>query len=147
LKKNHIHVAIQTSGVFDLSEFKEKLLPHIDLIYFDIKLFDPHKHKTYTGRSNEEILGNFTELYNKSGVTVVPTIPLVPNITATEHNLTSIAKFLKAAGCFTYELKPYNPGGISKRVMIGEDVPQDISEIPMKIEEQERMKAIFDFAS
>jgi pyruvate formate lyase activating enzyme len=143
LKKNKIHVAIQTSGMFDLSEFKAKLLPFSDLIFYDIKLFDSHKHKCYTGRSNEQILNNFMELCKESVASVVATIPLVPGITATVHNLTSIAEFLKSTGCFTYEFKPYNPGGISKRIMLGKSVPPEISDKPMRIEEQERLKEIF----
>lgn len=55
LKKDGVHVAIETSGIFNLAEFKTKLLPYIDLILFDIKLLDHRKHKQYTGKSNEQI--------------------------------------------------------------------------------------------
>ena len=43
LKSNSIHLAIQTSGMFDFSEFEKKLLPSLDLIFYDLKLFDPQK--------------------------------------------------------------------------------------------------------
>ncbi len=42
-------------------------------------------------------------------MTLVPRIPLVPEITATEHNLTGIAAFLQECGADTVELLRYNP--------------------------------------
>lgn len=138
LKKNDIHIAIQTAGVFDLAEFKMKLLPYIDIIYYDTKLIDSRKHKLYTGKSNEQILDNFTELVKVPGVKIIPRIPLVPEITATADNLTRIADFLKRTGCSTFELLPYNPGGISKRIAIGRDVPQCIPHTMMGLEEEKK---------
>lgn len=143
LKKKKIHIAIQTSGMFDLSEFRVKLQPYIDLIFYDIKLIDCSKHIYYTGQGNEQILRNFRELWKESAVTIVPTIPLVPGITATIKNLTYIREFFKSTGCSIYEFKPYNPGGIQKRIMIGDSVPSDIPEIPMRIEEQKKLEQIF----
>jgi len=61
LKANNIHIAIETSGMFNLDEFKTKLLPYINLIYYDIKLYDPRKHEQYTGKSNKQILSNLTD--------------------------------------------------------------------------------------
>ena len=119
LKGENVHVAIQTSGMFDLSEFRTKLLPYIDLIYYDIKVFDSRKHKQYAGKSNRQILHNFTELMKAPSVKIIPRVPLVPGITATSENLTQIADFLKSAVCSTCELLPYNPGGISSNVTQG----------------------------
>lgn len=144
LKKKDVHVAIETSGAFNLSEFKTRLLPYVDLILFDIKLFDPHKHKQYTGIGNKQILDNFTDLIKESSVKVVPRVPLVPKITATSDNLTQIAHFLKSTGCSTCELLPYNPGGISKRMALGEDVSPNIPRTMMGIKEEQRLKEIFD---
>ena len=143
LKQIGVHVTLQTSGMFQWSEFQEKLLPYIDLIFFDIKLYDRQKHRQYTGRSNERILHNFKILCNHPTTMVVPTIPLIPGITATRANLGSIARFLKQTGCHTYELRPYNPGGILKRVTIGQALPSGIPHKAMTMKEYDQIKEMF----
>lgn len=143
LKRNKVNVAIQTSGMFDLSEFRSILLPFIDIIFFDIKIYDFRKHLYYTGQGNKQILSNFLELSKESTVSLIPTIPLIPGITATPDNLKCIAGFLSRAGCSYYEFKPYNPGGISKRIMRGKSVPRDMSDIPANLEELKRIKQLF----
>lgn len=143
LKKKSVHIAIQTSGAFSLSEFRSVLLPYIDLVYFDLKLVDPLEHEKYTGRDNEEILTNFSYLLRTEEVDVVPRVPLVPHITATKKNITSIAGFLKRNGCSLCELLPYNPGGIAKRITIGANVPKIIPETLMNPEEEKAIKDLF----
>jgi len=124
LKANNVHIAIETSGMFNLDEFKTKLLPYINLIYYDIKLYDPRKHEQYTGKSNKQILSNFTDLVKEPNVRIMPRLPLVPKITA-------------------YEFLPYNPGGIAKRIAIGKDIPSDIPRTMMGIEEEKKLGEIF----
>ena len=143
LKANNVHIAIETSGMFNLGEFKTKLLPYINLIFYDIKLYDPRKHEQYTGKSNKQILSNLTDLVKEPNVRIIPRLPLVPKITATTDNLTQIARFLKSAGIATCELLPYNPGGIAKRIAIGKDIPPDISRTMMGIEEEKKFAEIF----
>ncbi len=66
LKKDNIHVAIQTAGTFDVSEFRSKLLPYVDLIFYDLKFIDPVVHKKYTGQSNSRIFSSVIRNENKS---------------------------------------------------------------------------------
>jgi len=146
LKENNLHIAIETAGVFNLSEFEKKLLPYIDLIYFDLKIFNSHEHKRYTGKSNEQILQNFVYLKKTSSVKVVPRVPLVAGITATADNLTEIATFLKNTGCSKSELLPYNTGGISKRIAIGKNIPRETPYTMMEIEEEKRYREFFTTA-
>lgn len=146
LKKHNINIAIQTSGMFDLSEFKAKLLPYINIIFYDIKIYRSNRHEYYTGQSNRRILSNLKALCKESTVSIVPTIPLIPGITAKIDNLIDIIGFLRSLEISVYELKPYNPGGIQKRIMIGNPVPRGISEIPMTVEEQEKLEKIFSSA-
>ncbi len=143
LKKNSVHIAVQTCGMFDLSEFKTKLLPLLDLIFYDIKLFDPEKHKKYTGKSNKQILNNFVELLKEPDIKMIPRVPLIPGITATSDNLLNISHFLKNAGCTTYQLLPYNPGGISKRITLGKRVPEGLPCSMMAVEEEKEWGKIF----
>ena len=143
LKANNVHIAIETSGMFNLGEFRTKLLPYINLIYYDIKLYDPCKHEQYTGKSNKQILSNLADLVKEPNVRIIPRLPLVPKITATNDNLTQIARFLKSAGITTYEFLPYNPGGIAKRIAIGKNIPPDIPRNMMRIEEEKKFEKIF----
>jgi pyruvate formate lyase activating enzyme len=114
-KKIHskgIHVLLETCGAFSMQRFDELLYPHLDLIYFDIKVFDTERHRELCGTDNDVILNNFAELHRRTeggGIEVVPRIPLVPTLTATEDNLTAIAGFLRELGVRRVGLLPYNP--------------------------------------
>lgn len=144
LKKNRIHIAIQTSGMFDMYEFQAKLLPYIDLIYYDIKLFDSEGHGKYTGSGNSRILENFIYLIKLSNVKIIPRVPLVPGITATQENLSHIADFLGNAGCLTYELLPYNSGGIAKRRSLGKRIPQELVDLRFDVEREKAWRELFN---
>lgn len=48
LKREGVQTAIETSG-FDYPHFKNKLLPWLDLIYYDIKLIDDEASKNTAG--------------------------------------------------------------------------------------------------
>ncbi len=143
LKEDKIHVAIQTSGMFNISKFKTKLLPYLDLIYFDIKIIDPVMHKKYTGRDNSQILNNFMELVNDKIVAVIARVPLIPEITTRIENLENIADFLARTGCRNYELLAYNSEGMSKRSYTGKPIPSIIKEIKSEIKREEEWRQIF----
>ena len=123
-----------------LQDLETQLLPYIDLILYDLKLYDLHKHKQYTGGSNKTILSNLADLVRESRVTIIPRLPLVPKITATTDNLAQIARFLRSSGIATCELLPYNPGGITKRIVLGKDIPPDISHTMMGTKEEKRWR-------
>jgi len=143
LKNDNIHIAIQSSGLFDMSEFRSKLLPYIDLIYYDIKFVDPVQHKKYTGKSNIQILDNFVELIKVAGVQIIPRVPLIPGITAIPDNLIQVAKFLKNTGCQGYQLLPYNPGGIPKKNSTGRPVSHNLSSSMHDINEEKKLRILF----
>lgn len=119
LKREGIHTALETGGFFRYESFKKKLLPWLDLIYFDLKLIDEADSKQYTGRSNKRILENFSHLLADATVPVIPRIPLIPGITTTEANLQGIAAFLNDHGVKTCELMPYNPLWLDKLKKLG----------------------------
>lgn len=119
-----INTLLETCGLFDYERFHTSLFPYLDVIYYDIKLFDEGAHKRYCGVSNTRILKNFAELSRactNAGVELLPRIPLVPGITATEENLHAIRQFLKELGILKVELLPYNPLWLSKLETLGQD--------------------------
>lgn len=140
LKEVRTHLAIETCGFFEYSSFKKKILPYLDIIYYDIKIMDEENHKKYTGRSNRRILENFRKLL-KEGVEVHPRVPLVPGITATEENLTAIVGFLCETGAKDITLLPYNPLGFEMAAQLGRPKP----EVPERFMAPGEEKAINTF--
>ena len=52
---------IETCGMFDWDKLAH-ILVRMDLIFMDLKIYDPEKHREYTGVSNEKILENIAKL-------------------------------------------------------------------------------------
>ena len=112
LKEQNIHTAIETSGFFNYKKFSKKMLPHIDLIYFDLKLINDFESRKYTGQSSKVIFENFEKLIADSdiyGVKIAPRIPLIPEITSKQDNLRGIANYLRSLNLEGATLLPYNP--------------------------------------
>jgi pyruvate formate lyase activating enzyme len=143
LKKENISTALQTCGAFDLENFRRYLLPYLDLVYFDLKLCDTTSHLTYTGFGNEQLLANFSALSREMGERLVPRVPLVPGITATELNLAEIARFLRELGIASCQLLPFNSGGIEKRRLLGQPGPQVMAESFMDRDTEVRLRELF----
>lgn len=145
-KENSISTLVETSGYFQWDSFESSIAPYTDIVYYDIKLIDDTEHKKYCGVSNARILGNFKKLvdYSKNkGMTLVPRIPLVPGITATEHNLSGIAEFLRKCGASDVELLRYNPLWPEKCRKIGMQEPIDKKLTQwMSVEEYEACKQV-----
>ena len=141
LKANEIHVTLETSGYFDIEIAERMILPYIDLVYYDIKFVDSQMHFKYTGKTNHRILQNFCRLVEQKNIEVQPRVPLVPGITDTRENLTSIVDFLWEAGARNLSLRPYNPMGIDTAVSLGFAKPDLPAEFP-EADEQKELSAI-----
>ena len=122
LKQEELHTLLETAGVFDLTHFADAILPHLDVLYFDIKLIGPEEHRRYCRARNDHILANFTSLYDWArtrALDVLPRTPLIPGITDSEHNLAGIADFYSAHGVARAALLPNNPGWFDKLESLG----------------------------
>lgn len=119
LKERNIHICLETCGFYNRIRFEEELLPFIDLVYFDIKIYDREQHKKYCGVYNDTILQNFEALFSSKAVEVIPRIPLIPGITMEKGNLLAIRDFFRDCGVNEIGLLPYNPLWISKPKTIG----------------------------
>ncbi|MFZ5572686.1 MAG: glycyl-radical enzyme activating protein [Thermodesulfobacteriota bacterium] len=122
LKSHGVHCLIETCGFFDGERFMALLYPHLDAMYFDLKIHDTVAHRRSCGVPNGAILENFRRLAartRKDGKVLLPRIPLIPGITATDRNLRAWASFLQAAGIQTARLLPYNPLWPDKAVNLG----------------------------
>jgi pyruvate formate lyase activating enzyme len=143
LQARGIHTAIQTCGMFDLAEFKGKVLPYLDLIFYDLKIFDAWKHAEHTGKANGVILANFADLIGTVPEKIKPRLPLIPGITATIDNLRAIARYLKSHGCIECAILPYNSGGMEKRILLGEITLTHAYLPDLSREEQMRLHGFF----
>jgi len=143
LKGHGIHVILQTCGQFHYETFQRKLLPHVDLIYFDVKLADPSTHRRHTGKPNQTILANLRRLLRTDAVTVRPRVPLVPAVTATKENLTAIVDLLCDAGARSVTLLPYNPIGLDMYAALGRPRPR-LPDHFTKPDELQRLRQMFE---
>jgi pyruvate formate lyase activating enzyme len=122
LKAEGIHTAIQTCGYFKYDIFRDKMLPWLDLVLYDLKIIDPDKHLQHTGRCNQKIIENFLQLLRED-IELIPRIPLIPTFTNLKENLADIFKFITENGIKQYSLLPYNPMGKEKAISIGRPKP------------------------
>jgi len=146
LKEEGIHTAVQTNGFFDWFQFKERLLPWLDLIMFDVKIADARLHLRYTGKRNDIILKNLAKLVKERPGDVIPRTPLIPDITATIENLKAISELYQSLGIKRCALLPYNPTGFSKAENIGKKASLMLSRHMMRPEEERKCKEIFSWA-
>jgi pyruvate formate lyase activating enzyme len=142
LKKENIHVCLETCGYYNRENFNNLILPYVDLIYFDLKIHDSNLHNKYCKVSNERIFKNFEDLINSDKIEILPRIPLIPKITATKDNLIKLANYLKTKNIKKIGLLPYNPLWISKSETIGVKAEYKRSEW-LNPKEKKAIKEIF----
>jgi len=124
-----IHTCLDTSGQGD-TEALLRLLPYVDLCYFDIKHLDPRAHRAETGRSNEKILTNFIEVA-KSAVPLVVRVPVIPGFNDTSDAIADIAELVAVnAPRAAVHLLPYHRYGQQKYAMLGLDYELSAAETP-----------------
>jgi pyruvate formate lyase activating enzyme len=142
LKVKGVHIVLETCGYFDFGRFEQKVLPYIDLVYFDIKFADSYLHRKYTGKSNRLILDNFRRLLRTRKVKIHPRIPMIPGVTATRENLSAIVDFLCEAGAENVSLLSYNPLGMEMYPCLGKPGPL-LPDKLMKPDEEQALYAMF----
>jgi pyruvate formate lyase activating enzyme len=122
LHKEEIHTAVETSGAFHWDKARP-LLEEIDLVLFDIKLFDDYAHRQLCGGSNTVIKENLQKLKemnrHNSRPSIWPRMPLVPSITDRVENLHAWAQFLRQNEIYQMTIVPYHRLGDVKRLWLG----------------------------
>ncbi|MBF0451436.1 MAG: glycyl-radical enzyme activating protein [Candidatus Magnetomorum sp.] len=149
-KSKGIHTLLETCGYFHWETFQAKILSHIDMIYYDIKIFDSKAHLKYCGQENLLILNNFIKLNKRikdTNIRLLPRTPLIPGITATSENITAIATFLSENNITQAQLLEYNPLWLDKNYKIGVSNPY-VQKIEMaqwmRQDEINKFKLIFE---
>lgn len=98
LKEMGIHTALDTSGMCS-KDTLNILLPFVDLMLYDLKEIDPHKHKDFTQQSNEIIFQNILYINDYIRAHKIPfeiwiRTPIIPDATATTENIKGLGKFI-----------------------------------------------------
>ena len=98
LKSRGVHTALDTSGHCPW-ESLGRILPHADLVLFDLKEIDPARHRAFTGAGVDLIHENIkkTAAYVRDHVLpreVWVRTPLIPGATDREENIAGIGAFI-----------------------------------------------------
>lgn len=118
LRAAGIRSAIETSSYADSAVYK-RVIGAMDFVLADIKLFDSAAHRQWCGVDNRVILENLAWL-KSSDKDFIFRVPLIPEITDTDDNLSVIAEF---AGEHPVELLPYNEMAGAKYSSVGREYP------------------------
>jgi pyruvate formate lyase activating enzyme len=107
-----IHVALESCGCVPWAALT-RLVPHVDLYLYDLKIMDPERHRQLTGHSNRLALANLERLA-ELGKSIQVRVPLIPDCTDDEDNLEAICRFASGLGIQRIAFLPYNPTTAAK---------------------------------
>ena len=119
LKALGIHTAIDTSGMFDLTEDIKHLLSLTDLVLLDIKHIDDEKCKKLVGHSNIKEL-QFAKYLSDTNIPIWIRQVIIPGITDDETDLKKLKEFISTLKTVEkIELSPYHDMGKYKWINLG----------------------------
>jgi len=98
LRAAGVHTALDTCGFYG-PEVLERLLPHADLVLYDLKGIEPALHRAWTGRDNAPILDNLLRLAARLRAGGPPRAlwvrtPVIPGATANPEVIRAIGRFI-----------------------------------------------------
>lgn len=143
LKKLGIHTALDTSGMFPLTDEIKQVLSLTDLVLLDIKHIDNNKCKDLVGFSNKLEL-EFAKYLSENNIPIWIRQVIIPSITDDEQDLIKLRDFIKSLKTVQkVELHPYHSLGVYKWEKLGFEYPlKDIK--PATDEDIKRAKQILD---
>ena len=114
----NIHTALETAGYVPWKTF-EQVLPHIDLLYIDLKHIDSAIHQSFTGVPNELILENI-KLSGNTRTNTIVRIPVIPGFNDTHEIQERMMSFLSRETAISQvELLPFHRFGSVKYEGLG----------------------------
>jgi pyruvate formate lyase activating enzyme len=93
-RETGLHVALDTCGVAPWARY-EQVLPLVDLVLYDLKIYDGDCHQASTGVDNCTILDNARRI-SAGGVPIWIRTPVIPGYTANEANIAALGEFIAA---------------------------------------------------
>ena len=149
LKKNSVHVAIETTGYVKKETFEE-LARELDLLLFDVKHYDREKHYNGTKVYNDLIVENLKWAID-NGIEVLPRIPVIPDFNDSSEDAEGLAKLLVEVGAKKVQLLPFHQFGEKKYELLNRNYkyknkkalyPEDLEEY-QKIFEDKGLNCFF----
>ena len=111
-----IHTLLDTAGALPYAAF-EKVLPFLDMCYFDLKAGTQTGYDTVGGQL-ERVADNLCRL-TADGVETVARIPLIPGFNDTPEEAERMAGILEKTGVRTVHLLPFHRLGSGKYAALG----------------------------
>ena len=139
-RERGLHTAVDTAGHYPWARL-ESLLPHVDLVMYDLKAMDPDVHRRVIGNDGRVIRDNLRRL-GASGVPFLVRTPVVGGVNDSETEIEAAARFLSPFDHLVhYELLPYHALGDAKLESLGL-TPQPAFTTP----DAERLQQLADVA-
>lgn len=128
LKKNNIHIALDTAGI-GLGNYKE-LLELVDLVLLDIKHITNSGYKSITGFDYMNKFMEFVEELNNSNTDVWIRQVVIPNVNDNEKYMKDLSKFIKKniKNVKRVDFLPYHKLGSEKYEKLGIEYPYQSKE-------------------
>ena len=140
LKANGIHICLDSNGGI-WNEKVEELFSLTDLVLLDIKQFNPERHRTLTGRSNEQTLRTAAWLEEHERPFWLRYV-LVPGYSDSEEDIRLLGENLgKYRQIQRVEILPYHRLGVHKYEAMGWDYKlKEVKEnAPEQLERAEKL--------
>ena len=119
LKEQDIHTAIDTSGMFEITDDIKELLKYTDLVLLDIKHINDEKCKELVGYSNKREL-EFAKYLSENNIPMWIRQVLIPGITDDTQDLIDLRMFIKSLKTVQkVEILPYHDLGKHKWTDLG----------------------------
>jgi pyruvate formate lyase activating enzyme len=136
MRNEGIDVAVETCGFFNIEKLRP-LLRELQMVLFDIKVFDKALHHQLCGVENTVIKKNLKSLVDawnrKEGPFIWPRLPIVPGMTDGHDNIKDWAGFLRGLGISFLTIVPYHSMGVNKGRWLGLPVSPELR-VPMEAE-------------
>ena len=140
-REEGIAAALDTCGYADWSVY-ERLLPHVVLVLYDLKIMDSERHRRATGVSPDRILANAEAIAGR-GVPMWVRTPIVPGYSDDEENIAALGAFIRdrLPTVQRWDLLAYTKLGRPKYGRL--DLPYALEEVePPARQSMERLAAI-----
>jgi pyruvate formate lyase activating enzyme len=117
-KLSGLHTAMETCGLAPRSAL-ERVLPHLDLVYMDLKHPDPVRHREIVGAPGDLVLDNLRFLAREKRDFIVR-IPFVPGYNLDPETVREYARLLAPLG-IRVEPLPFHQFGKNKYASVGRE--------------------------
>lgn len=116
-----LHTTLDTTG-FATPDALDMVLEYADHVLFDLKIMDSQAHLDIIKVPLEPILRNIRTIVKRGTPSLTVRVPLIPEITDTEQNISSIAQFVKELDSkLPVNILPYHRLGMSKYKMLDKE--------------------------